>query len=146
MGAESDAYITVDRLGAARAAGGVCTTARDLAKLGLLVARSGTRDGVAVIPAAWINDIFNGGDEVAWREGDLAPHFPDLPMRYRSYCYIADGASPMLSALGIHGQHLFVDPAKELSIAVFASEAAPLNLAWTTDMFEMVEHVRAAIG
>src|SRR5262249_16828429 len=33
MGAECSAYITVDRLGAPRCAGGICTTARDLARV-----------------------------------------------------------------------------------------------------------------
>jgi CubicO group peptidase (beta-lactamase class C family) len=146
MGAETSAYITVDRLGAPRAAGGVCTTARDLARLGLLVARGGMRDGAEVIPAAWIEDLFTGGDAAAWAAGDLAVHFPALPMRYRSYCYIVDGDAPLLSGLGIHGQHLFVDPARELSIAVFASKDAPLDLDRTKQMFAMVERVRAEIG
>ena len=35
MGAETSAYITVDRLGAPRAAGGMCVTLRDLARVGL---------------------------------------------------------------------------------------------------------------
>ena len=37
MGAEYSAYITVDRLGAPRCAGGICTTARDLARVGQLL-------------------------------------------------------------------------------------------------------------
>lgn len=37
MGAECCAYITVDRLGAPRCAGGVCITARDLARVGHLL-------------------------------------------------------------------------------------------------------------
>ncbi len=145
MGAETDAYFTVDRLGAARAAGGVCATARDLARLGLFVARGGRRGDAEVIPAGWIDDIVNGGDADAWRAGDLAPLFPDLPMRYRSYCYVVDGEAPMISGLGIHGQHLFIDLARKLSIVVFASADAPLDLARTTAMFAMAERVRAAI-
>ena len=39
MGAARNAYITVDRLGAPRCAGGFCGSARDLARLGLLVPR-----------------------------------------------------------------------------------------------------------
>jgi hypothetical protein len=51
MGAQRDAYITVDRLGAPRCAGGVCATARDLARLGQLIAQGGARDGRQIIPA-----------------------------------------------------------------------------------------------
>jgi hypothetical protein len=41
MGAARSAYITVDRLGAPRCAGGVCTTVRDLARVGQLMVDAG---------------------------------------------------------------------------------------------------------
>ena len=50
MGAAYDAYITVDRLGAPRSAGGICATLRDVARVGELMRRGG--DGV--IPASWV--------------------------------------------------------------------------------------------
>ncbi|MGE3371455.1 MAG: serine hydrolase [Rhizobiaceae bacterium] len=45
MGAERSAYITVDRLGAPRCAGGFCATTRDLARLGLLISEGGKYGG-----------------------------------------------------------------------------------------------------
>ena len=45
MRAECSAYITVDRLGAPRCAGGVCTTARDLARIGQLIVDNGVVAG-----------------------------------------------------------------------------------------------------
>ena len=42
MGARGAAHVTVDRVGAARAAGGVCVTARDLARFGQLVLDGGS--------------------------------------------------------------------------------------------------------
>ena len=51
MGARGAAYVTVERVGAARAAGGICVTARDLARFGQLVLDGGlTRDGRELIP------------------------------------------------------------------------------------------------
>ena len=41
MGSARSAYITVDRLGAPRCAGGFCATTRDLARLGQLIADGG---------------------------------------------------------------------------------------------------------
>ncbi|MGH6679280.1 MAG: serine hydrolase domain-containing protein, partial [Bradyrhizobium sp.] len=61
MGAERSAYITVDRLGAPRCAGGVCATVIDLARVGQLIVQDGRRDGKAVIPAAWIDEITEHG-------------------------------------------------------------------------------------
>jgi CubicO group peptidase (beta-lactamase class C family) len=66
MGAGNSAYITVDRLGAPRCAGGFCATARDLVRLGLLIAEGGSYAGKEIIPSWWIDDILNAGDTHAW--------------------------------------------------------------------------------
>lgn len=76
MGAEYSAYVTVDRLGAPRCAGGTCTTARDLARVGQLLVNDGIRAGKNIIPATWINDIIVNGSEEAWAAGIFAPFFP----------------------------------------------------------------------
>jgi CubicO group peptidase (beta-lactamase class C family) len=61
MGAEHSAYITVDRLGAPRCAGGVCATVMDLARVGQLMVQGGKRDRVEIIPAEWLDDLIAGG-------------------------------------------------------------------------------------
>lgn len=127
MGAGRSAYITVDRLGAPRGAGGVCTTALDLARLGQLIVQDGRRDGVQVIPEAWIEDIAGTGDAAAWDRGSFAGYFPGLPMHYRSKWYVLNGPSPMLFALGVNGQNLFVDRARQLVIAKFSSQDLPMD-------------------
>src|SRR5262249_49734417 len=57
IGAARCAYITVDRLGAPHAAGGICATVRDLALLGQLIATDGEQRGNQLIPRAWLKDI-----------------------------------------------------------------------------------------
>ena len=119
IGAERSAYITVDRLGAPRCAGGMCATLRDLARVGqwLIEARG---DFLASI---------ENGDPAAWSAGDLAKYFPGLPMRYRDQWYVLEGGAPLVFGLGIHGQNLFIDRANEIVIAKFSSQAAPLDAA-----------------
>src|SRR5262249_38306196 len=75
MGAARSAYITVDRLGAPRCAGGFCATARDLTRLGLLVAQGGRYAGRQIVPSSWIEDIMTGGDSRAWDAGDFVKYF-----------------------------------------------------------------------
>jgi CubicO group peptidase (beta-lactamase class C family) len=118
IGAERDAYITVDRRGAARAAGGMCVTARDLARVGqwMIDKRS-----------AWLDDIQSGGERAAWDAGSLVAYFPGMPMRYRSQWYILEGEAPLTFGLGIHGQNLFVDRKNQLVIAKLSSQAMPLD-------------------
>lgn len=117
-GAERSAYVTVDRLGAARAAGGICTTARDLARVGQWMLEQDD---------PWLRDIETQGDRAAWARGSFAEYFPGLPMSYRSKWYILHGQAPLVFGVGIHGQHLFVDRANGLVIAKFSSQAAPLD-------------------
>jgi len=127
MGAECSAYITVDRLGAPRAAGGMCMTTRDLARVGQLLIDGGRRGDVQIVPQGWIDDLATAGDHDAWNVGDFVAHFPDLPIRYRSKWYTLDGASPMQFCLGIHGQYLFVDRANDVVIAKQSSRGLPLD-------------------
>ena len=127
LGADRSAYITVDRLGAPRCAGGICATVRDLARVGQLIAQGGARDGAQVLPSAWIDDIVRNGDAAAWSAGNFADYFPGDPMRYRSQWYVRDGAAPMLFGVGIHGQNLFVDPANGIVIAKVSSQPLPLD-------------------
>jgi CubicO group peptidase (beta-lactamase class C family) len=127
MGAVCSAYITVDRLGAPRCAGGVCATVRDLARVGQLIVEGGARGRTQIMPASWIDDIVRNGDPDAWAAGNAADLFPGLPIRYRSQWYVQDGAAPMLFGLGIHGQNLFVDRTHGVVIAKVSSQALPMD-------------------
>ncbi len=127
MGAETSAYITIDRLGAPRAAGGMCVTVRDLARVGLLVANNGRRDEVQVLPQAWIDDVLGNGDADAWQNGDFAPYFPAGAFHYRNKWYVERGDNPMLFCVGIHGQNLYVLPAQQLVIAKMSSRPGALD-------------------
>jgi CubicO group peptidase (beta-lactamase class C family) len=129
MGAAESAYITVDRLGAPRAAGGMCATVSDLARVGQLLIDGGSYNRRQVVPAAWIDMITNDGDAEAWQAGNLASYYPGVPMHYRAKWYVERSAPRTLFCLGIHGQNLFVDIKNEIVIAKFSSQAQPLDAA-----------------
>jgi CubicO group peptidase (beta-lactamase class C family) len=126
LGAEHDAYITVDARDAMRAAGGICVTPRDLARFGEMIRRRGVVDGRQVVPGAWIDDINQCGDPGAWARSEFADMFPEAS--YRSKWYRVDRARGVLCALGIHGQWIYIHPEAELVIVRMASEATPLDL------------------
>ncbi len=126
-GAGRPAYITVDRLGAPRAAGGMCVTAHDLARIGQLIVENGCRGGRQVLPQGWIDDIERAGDPEAWDAGDFAPYFPGRAMHYRSQCYVLRGENPLIFGIGIHGQNLYVDRRAEVVVVRLSSRAMPLE-------------------
>jgi CubicO group peptidase (beta-lactamase class C family) len=126
LGAEHDAYVTVDANQAMRAAGGICVTPRDLARFGELIRRRGVADGRQVVPGTWIDDINERGDPEAWAASELADMFPQAS--YRSKWYRIDRSRGVLCAFGIHGQWIYIHPEAELVIIRMASEATPLDL------------------
>jgi CubicO group peptidase (beta-lactamase class C family) len=127
MGAAHSAYITVDRLGAPRCAGGMCVTVRDLARVGQLMVEGGARGGAQIVPASWIDDIARNGDPDAWAAGSFAGYYPGLRMHYRSQWYVHHWQPPILFGLGIHGQHLYVDRERGTVVAKVSSQALPLD-------------------
>ncbi len=127
MGARRSAYITVDRLGAPRCAGGFCATTRDLVRLGLLIAEGGCYAGTAIIPGWWIDDIQNHGDAHAWDEGDFTKYFPNMPIHYRSKWYVLRGDAPLMFGVGVFGQNIFIDRKNRIVIAKFSSQALPMD-------------------
>lgn len=142
MGAQHSAYITVDRLGAPRCAGGICATARDLARLGQVVADGGACGGKQIIPAAWIDDIVQNGSADAWDAGVFVPFFPGRKMHYRSKWYADLGEAPLLFALGIHGQYVFVDRRNQLVVVMMSSQADPLDAELISLTMTAVSHFR----
>jgi CubicO group peptidase (beta-lactamase class C family) len=125
LGAECDAYITVDARDAMRAAGGICVAPRDLARFGEMIRRRGVADGRQVVPGAWLDDINTRGNAEAWARSEFAEMFPKAS--YRSQWYRIDRGKGVLVAFGIHGQWIYIDPAAELVIVRMASEATPLD-------------------
>src|SRR5262245_51022064 len=146
MGAAESAYITVDRFGAPRTAGGMCATTRDLARVGQMLLEGGSHRGRQVVPKAWIDMIANDGDAEAWLAGNLASYYPGKPIHYRAKWYVERGESPILFCLGIHGQNLFVDAKREIVIAKFSSQSQPLDVACIALTGALVSALRRALA
>lgn len=125
MGADGEAYLTVDRYGAPRTAGGFCITLADMARIGDLVRCRGKMLGRQVVPEAWIDDLSTGGDKEAWINGDMALFLPGGS--YRSQWYAPAGARGTLMAVGIHGQWIYVDPPSGVVIAKQSSQPLPVD-------------------
>ena len=145
IGCERSAYITVDRIGGMRAAGGVCMTPRDLARIGMLVAQNGMKDTKNIVPTGWIEDIYKSGDQKAWSNGSFKDFFKSRKMHYRSKWYVCNAMDQLLFGFGIHGQYLFIDRDRKLSIAWLSSEGDPLNDQLTQKVLSMVNKIRNLI-
>jgi CubicO group peptidase (beta-lactamase class C family) len=126
LGAENDAYITVDSQGAARVAGGICATLQDLARFGEMMRNHGVSNGRQVVPSRWIDDIRKNGNADAWSRGDLVMVFPNG--NYRNKWYTVDRDRTAFAAVGIHGQWIYIDPAAETVIVRVSSQRTPMDI------------------
>lgn len=126
LGAEQDAYYTVDSSGAPYAGGGFSSGLRDLARIGQLILEGGTINGTRLIPQAAIQRIRAEGDKEAFARAGYA----NLKgWSYRGMWWITHNEHGAFMARGVHGQSLYIDPAAHMVIARFASHPTASNTA-----------------
>jgi CubicO group peptidase (beta-lactamase class C family) len=124
IGAEFDAYFTVDSVGSESGGGGLNTALRDLARVGETMRLGGRFNGQQIIPAAVVADIRKGGDPAKFAKAG----FITLPnWSYRDMWWVSDYGA--YSARGIHGQVIYIDPKAEITIVRYASHPAAGNAA-----------------
>jgi len=152
MGAEIDAEITVDGHANAMADAGVCTSLRDLARFGQLLANGGRRDGTEVVPEAWIRDTLT--PDADSREAFLASN-PDAEQCargsfYRNQFWVFDAEAPIWRCSGINGQHVVIHGPADVVIAKFSTwpvaMADDLSLGTRGALIALAEAVAAVAG
>ncbi|MEM1362660.1 MAG: serine hydrolase [Pseudomonadota bacterium] len=117
MGAEQDAYQTVDAKGVPFAGGGLTAGLRDLGRIGLLMLNGGVLNGERLFPAAVVDNIRAGGDPAKF--GDA---FPTMgAASYTSQWWVFHNDHGAFAARGVHGQTIYIDPTAEMVIVRFAS-------------------------
>lgn len=126
IGAEQDAYYTVDSTGTPFAGGGFNAGLRDLARVGQLLLDEGKVDGQTVVPAAAIDRIRAGGNTQAFAKAG----YPQLSgWSYRGMWWISHNDHGAYMARGVHGQALYIDPTARVVIARFGSHPVAANSA-----------------
>lgn len=116
MGAEQDAYQTVDGKGVPFAGGGVTAGLRDLGRLGLLMLNGGEINGKRLFPAEVVEKIRAGGDRSKFSG------FPTIPNgSYTSQWWVFHNTQGAYAARGVHGQTIYVDPKAEMVLVRLAS-------------------------
>lgn len=118
IGAEQDAYITIDALGTPFAGGGLNAGLRDLGRLGLLMLNEGVVDGEQIVPKDAIKNIMQGGDKRAF---ELSDYKALKGSSYRSMWWIFHNQHRAYAARGVHGQTIYIDPVANMVIVRFSS-------------------------
>ena len=118
MGAEQDAYMTVDAKGTPFAGGGLSAGLRDLGRIGQLMLNGGILNGERLFPESVVKSIQKGGDKRAFSKAG----YKSLEGgSYRSMWWILHNEHKAFAARGVHGQTIYVDPTAQMVIVRFAS-------------------------
>ncbi|HVK20060.1 MAG TPA: serine hydrolase [Actinokineospora sp.] len=126
MGAEHDATWNLDHDGGAeKAFCCVNATARDYARLGRLVLDGGRAQGEQVVPTAWIARI-----------AAVAPHQVD-GWGYSAQWWHPSGGEDY-SAIGIHGQYVYIDPAAKTVIVKLSDHGDEQDEKETIEVFRAI--------
>lgn len=126
MGAEQDAYFTVDSTGTPFAGGGLNAGLRDMARIGQLLLDDGVINGQRLVPAAAVARIRAGGDKVAFAK---AGYTLLKGWSYRGMWWVSHNEHGAFMARGVHGQAIYIDPAAHMVIARFSSHPQAGNAA-----------------
>ena len=124
MGAEQDAYITVDGKGTPFAGGGLSAGLRDLGRIGLLILNGGELNGQRLFPQEVVENIRAGGDKRAFAK---AGYKTLKGSSYRGMWWVFHNKHGAFAARGVHGQTIYVDPTAEMVIVRFSSFPSAKN-------------------
>ena len=106
MGAEEDAYFTVDLGGYGLADGGFNATLRDYARFAQLICAGGAAHGKQIVPWSFISDLTNG--DHAKFGGDYRIVLPNGA--YHNQFWIEEAGKPVVMCRGVFGQLVYIDP------------------------------------
>jgi CubicO group peptidase (beta-lactamase class C family) len=114
MGMESDANWWLESPDGLEVGGsGLSATLRDYARFGLLLLHDGVIDGERILPLGWVDEASTpkmvNGERVDYG-------YMLWPLHGRSY-----------SAIGIFGQFVFVDPDRDLVVAMWGAQPKPVD-------------------
>jgi hypothetical protein len=126
IGAEQDAYMTVDSVGTPFAGGGLSAGLRDLGRIGLLVLNEGEINGKRLFPRQVTRNLRAGGDKTAFAK---AGYKTLEGGSYRSMWWIFHNKHGAFAARGVHGQTIYIDPMADMVIVRFSSFPTAKNAA-----------------
>ena len=122
MGAERDAYLWLDAAGREMAGGGLSITARDSARFGQMILQHGYYNGRQVLPSASAERILKAGDPKPFNRYYQDPWYEQIAYAYHDQWWTFNNPHKAVSALGVHGQIIYIDPVAQMVVVKFSSD------------------------
>jgi len=147
LGAERDAEITCDSLGTAVHDGGMCATARDLARFGVMLLAGGELAGRRIVPGDWLRESWSVTPDLrdAFARSASGPYLPGGWYRNK-FWFLPRPHGDVLLCLGINGQMLYVSPATGTVVAKLSSWPDAQSPAMLHDTLRAFDAIGAALA
>jgi CubicO group peptidase (beta-lactamase class C family) len=128
LAAQHDAAIVVDRSGFPYVGAGMNASIRDLANFGLMMIHDGVLNGRQIVPSAWIADTLkgDGSSKACFAKGAYGAVMPGW--HYRNQVWVASSEPALMLAIGIYGQFVYMDKARDLVIVMLSSQQMAMDV------------------
>lgn len=140
LGVEHDAFMMADLTFIPVATGGMNTTLRDFARVGLAMENNGKYNGEQVFSEAWVKDTFALTEEEkrhgalsSYREDPSSASYEEWLQGYKTYLWVHDSEKKIATFRGVFGQILYINQEKDLVIASFSSALSASNATRVTN-------------
>jgi CubicO group peptidase (beta-lactamase class C family) len=142
IGAEQNAFFTVDRAATALADGGFNATLRDYARFGLMMQNSGKVGDLEVVPGSWV-DACASGDRSVYGP----PNTDTCPDgAYSNFWWVNNIDRGDFMARGVFGQMIYVNRAAELTIVKLSTWPDYVITDFTRDSLAAFDSIRAHLS
>jgi CubicO group peptidase (beta-lactamase class C family) len=122
MGAERDAYLWLDASGREMAGAGLSITARDAARFGQMILQHGHYNNRQVLPSASAKRILKAGDPAPFNRYYQDPWYGQVGYAYHDQWWTFNNPHKAVSALGVHGQLIYIDPVAQMVVVKLSSD------------------------
>lgn len=135
LGAEAETYVLLDRSGTLVAGGGLNAAPHDLARFAMMLLNDGRVGRKQIVDPAIISVIEKGGSRSAFSNGpDAIGFWASGEWSYRAQWWIRHAPGrEAFSAIGIHGQWIYVD--RRRGVAIIKQSSQPVSADPAADEF-----------
>lgn len=145
IGAERDAFFTVDGEGTCLADGGFNATLRDFGRFGQMCLDLGSFNGRQIVPASWLAGSRKGDlDAFTAHHGVQRDWYP--APTYRRQWWVLDNASGLHCARGVFGQLILIDPVHDLVAVKLSSWPDFLNADYAVNSYRAILAIAEELG
>lgn len=136
-GMEFDAVWALDAEGLEQAMGGLAMSLRDYGRFGLIYLNEGRWEDKQLIPASWVNESVTP-DQEHLLPGEKERSFTEFGYQYQ--WWVPRKPRGDFLALGIFGQHIYVDPENNVVIVKLSADDSTF---WPNVEYKQVEYLQA---